>query len=75
MNPEYKFKDDEYVSFDNGVIFGKGHIVGASDTGHPIIGITYMVETIAKDCSVKLPNDTYPFQTIPMSEHFITKIP
>jgi hypothetical protein len=72
MKVDYKFRNMSLVAFDNGVVKGEGFIVGACDTGHPIIGITYMVDTV--DCNVSLPNDTYPFEILAISECHLTEL-
>lgn len=71
-NMKYEYKKDDEVTFDNGVIFGSGFIVGACNTGHPIIGVTYMVDVTKSN--VKLPNKEYPFEVIPVNECHINKI-
>lgn len=72
MDVDYSFKNDELVDFDNGVIAGRGYVVGACNTGHPIIGITYMIDV--DKANVKFPNKTYPYNIIPVNECHISKI-
>lgn len=74
MKTEYKFTDGQRVKFDNGVVTGTGYIIGACNTGQPFIGINYMIEVNIGACSIKLPNDEYPFTVIPMFECHIEKV-
>lgn len=69
---EYQFKNNEPVTFDNGVCSGAGYVVGACNTGHPIIGITYMIDV--DKANIKFPNKEYPFGIIPVNECHIEKI-
>jgi hypothetical protein len=66
MTTEFKYKNKEIVTFDNGIIKGTAHVVGACNTGNPIIGITYMVEVITSNTPI--PCDIYPYSIISMFE-------
>lgn len=63
---EYKFKNNEPVIFDNGVIRGHGVVLGVATTEHAVIGSIYIVEVF--ESNVELPNETYPYTVIPMTE-------
>jgi hypothetical protein len=64
---DYKFKNNESVTFDNGVISGHGVVLGVATSGHPIIGSIYMIE-VYESLKVILPNELYPYTVIPMAE-------
>ena len=69
----YKFKNNEPVTFDNGVIKGHGVVLGVATTGHAVIGSIYMIE-VYESLGVILPNDEYPYTVIPMTECHIQSI-
>ena len=73
MKAEYKYRDNDEVEFDSGAIRGTGYVVGACNTGLPFIGVTYMIDVNVGTCSVKLPNEEYPFSFIPMCECHMKK--
>jgi hypothetical protein len=70
MKEEYKYWDQQFVHFDNGVVKGNGIIVGCAIIGHPLIGKTYIIQV--HQCEPQIPNETYPFRTIPMTECHIS---
>ena len=41
---EFKYKEGDEITFDNGMAKGKGIIRGVSTVGQPIIGVGYIVE-------------------------------
>lgn len=47
------------VNYDNGVLKGKGIVVGTSSTGLPVLGVGYII----KDISGNIPNSTFQYDT------------
>lgn len=70
MKPEYKFYQDEIVTFNYNQVIGVGKIVGVATIEMPVLGRLWIVEMV--ECS-QVPNDTYPFNTISIPESFIFK--
>ena len=66
---EAEMKQDQKVTFDNGVVKGTGKIVGVATNSLPVIGRTYIVEP---DQPIK--NETYNYSHIAMQEIYIKKV-
>lgn len=68
---EYNYKYHELIKYEiNGVIKGRGRIVGCALNALPIIGKTYMIE----DLSNNLPTSDYPFNTFLCPESGLEKV-
>lgn len=70
---KYKFKNNERVRFDNGIISGHGVVIGVASIAQSIIGAAYIVE-VFESYDVILPNDEYPYTVIPMFECHIESL-
>lgn len=69
MKENYKYKQNDVVHFKLGNISGYAKVVGCATIPIPFIGRMYIVEPID---STEIPNETYPFTTITVSENSIT---
>lgn len=68
----FRYKSGDEVEYDNGVISGKGKVVGYSGTPMPFIGASLIIE----DMSGNIPNGTYPFSVFIVHEvHIIEELP
>jgi hypothetical protein len=65
----FKYQQDDYVSFDNGVIQGKGIIVGVSHMPQAIIGAGYIIKP-----DDIISNPTYPYTHFVCFENHITPL-
>jgi hypothetical protein len=64
---QFKFRMNQPVYFDNGVIKGNGFVVGCALTEQAIVGATYIVKVnLCENCT--LPSEEYPFDTITVAE-------
>ncbi len=66
---EFSFIDQEEVEFDNGQCKGRGKIVGCADTGHAVVGQSYLIQVDQSNLS--LPSYFYPYSVISMHQLFI----
>lgn len=59
MNENEKLPYNTVVDYDNGIINGRGVVVGIGISEQPVVGSGYIV----KDISGNLPNDTFKYDT------------
>jgi hypothetical protein len=68
---KYKYKQNDFVRFDDSINCGNGRIVGVSFTALPIMGNCYMVKVLS--ANFKFPNEEYPFDTISVWENNLSQ--
>lgn len=68
--PEFVYKQDDIVEYSVGLCRGRAKVVGVADTGHPVIGCTYMLF----DLDGKFPNKDYPYSHFPCFEAYMKRI-
>jgi len=69
---KYRFKDRQKVWFDNRLMMGEGLVVGVVTMENFVMGATYMIEVLT--CDVPIPNESYPFKTIPVIDSDLEEI-
>ncbi len=71
---KYKFKQSDLVSFKTSDDFhGIGEIVGVgTEMERYMAGMIYLVRVVSCDSKLTVPNENYPFNTIAISELFLT---
>jgi hypothetical protein len=67
-----KYKQDEIVNYNNGVVWGTGKIVGQSSTELPVIGISYIIENLKSN--IPIPNEGYSYTHFVVFECHIKSI-
>lgn len=65
-----KLKNGQLVTFDNGVIKGKGIIKGLSNRDIPILGVGYIVEVTDGN----IPNSTYQYESMIVFNYHLKKV-
>ena len=60
----YKFSENQSVTYNNGVMQGQGIVCGYATTELPVMGSMVII----KDMSGNLPNPTYPFKFFTVAE-------
>ena len=66
------YEQGEIISYNNGVVWGTGKIVGQANTGLPVIGVSYIVENLKSN--IPIPNEGYPYTHFIVFEIHIKKI-
>lgn len=60
----YKYKANQRISYDNGVLKGEGLVLGCSTTDQAVLGKGMII----KDLSGNIPTEEYPFDTMAVFE-------
>ena len=72
ITEQYKFEQDEIVTFSYDFLIGVGMIKGVATTAMPVVGRMWIVEVFTHSCP-QIPSDVYPFNTVCIPEHAIFK--
>ena len=70
MTREFKFKDQEVVTYTLGQISGVGKVLGYATVELPVIGAMVIIEDLSKNV---LPSEDYPFRVFTCPEIHVYK--